>query len=82
MVFIEKEFREFIFWFIKNRPRGTTFKKRVENFSEDEIEQLKFSAKQYFDVFIEDISQYQKGFIRGNGSFSDYVPKDTYKRGK
>tara|TARA_R100001369_G_scaffold33421_1_gene58538 strand:+ start:18345 stop:18593 length:249 start_codon:yes stop_codon:yes gene_type:complete len=82
MVYLKKEFRDFLFWYIQSQPRGTVFKKRLEEFSEEEIEQLKFTAKQYFDMFTEDINQYQKGFVRGNGNSSSYVPKDTYKRGK
>ena len=64
MVYLKKEYFDFMFWYFKSQPRGTVFKKRLEEFS------------------TEDLNQYQKGFVRGNGNSSSYVPKDTYKRGK
>tara|TARA_R110000744_G_scaffold62126_2_gene128199 strand:- start:14094 stop:14342 length:249 start_codon:yes stop_codon:yes gene_type:complete len=82
MVYLKKEYFDFMFWYFKSQPRGTVFKKRLEEFSKEEIEEIKFASKNYFEMFTEDFNQYQKGFVRGNGNSSSYVPKDTYKRGK
>jgi|TARA_R110002012_G_scaffold278352_4_gene465963 CRISPR/Cas system CMR subunit Cmr4 (Cas7 group RAMP superfamily) len=85
MIFIKKEFREFLMWYCENQPRGTILKRKLDKFSQTEVEELKDVLKHTFNFFIEDLEQYQRGFIRSNitkgrSATNTFVPKDTYKR--
>ena len=45
MIFIKKEFREFLMWYCENQPRGTILKRKLDKFSQTEVEELKVELR-------------------------------------
>ena len=46
MIYIKKEFREFLMWYCENQPRGTILKRKLDKFSQTEVEELREKVKQ------------------------------------